>query len=278
MGTNRIKAVVWDVDDTIFDYGRADLDGIRAHLAVEGLLEEHGGEEAALARWKTVSGTHWRRFVAGETDFEGHRRDRVREFLGTPLTEAQAAAWWDRYVTHYESAWSLFPDAAETLAAVAGLCRQAVLSNASLLVQERKLTTLGVRDHFENVVCAVELGIAKPEAGAFLHVCEALGLAPAEVAYVGDDREVDGVGARDAGLRSVWVDRDGTRGPAPEGCRADHRAGRAACAADRANPFWSPVHLRVMFFLRRPGGPKGQREAHTEGKPPSGVEFWWAMV
>ncbi|MEY6565195.1 HAD family hydrolase [Streptomyces sp. PGLac3x] len=217
MGTNRIKAVVWDVDDTIFDYGRADLDGIRAHLAVEGLLEEHGGEEAALARWKTVSGTHWRRFVAGETDFEGHRRDRVREFLGTPLTEAQAAAWWDRYVTHYESAWSLFPDAADALTTVAGLCRQAVLSNASLLVQERKLTTLGVRDHFESVVCAVELGIAKPEAGAFLHVCEALGLAPAEVAYVGDDREVDGVGARDAGLRSVWVDRDGTRGPAPEG-------------------------------------------------------------
>ncbi|MFC7471053.1 hypothetical protein ACFQVA_31215 [Actinomadura keratinilytica] len=119
MGANRIKAVVWDVDDTIFDYGRADLDGMRAHLAVEGLLEAHGGEEAALARWKTVSGTHWSRFVAGETDFEGHRRDRVREFLGAPLTEAQAAAWWDRYVTHYESAWSLFPDAADTLAAVA---------------------------------------------------------------------------------------------------------------------------------------------------------------
>lgn len=34
MGANRIKAVVWDVDDTIFDYGRADLDGIRAHLAL----------------------------------------------------------------------------------------------------------------------------------------------------------------------------------------------------------------------------------------------------
>ncbi|MFD4989544.1 HAD family hydrolase [Streptomyces sp. NPDC058374] len=218
MGSSRIQAVVWDVDDTLFDYGSADLAGMRAHLAVEGLLEEHGGEQAALARWKSVSVTHWRRFVSGETDFEGHRRDRVREFLGTTtLTETQATAWWERYVAHYESAWSLFPDAAAALTAVAGVCRQAVLSNASLLVQERKLSTLGVRDHFESVVCAVELGIAKPEAGAFLHVCEALGLAPAQVAYVGDDREVDGVGARDAGLRSIWVDRDGTRGRAPEG-------------------------------------------------------------
>ena len=62
---------------------------------------------------------------------------------------------------------------------------------------------------------AERLGVAKPRPAAFLRVCEALGLAPAQVLYVGDEHEVDVLGARAAGLRAVHLDRHGT-GPADE--------------------------------------------------------------
>ena len=32
-----IRAVLWDIDDTIFDYARADRTGMRPHLEAEGL-------------------------------------------------------------------------------------------------------------------------------------------------------------------------------------------------------------------------------------------------
>ncbi|MES4889004.1 HAD family hydrolase [Streptomyces sp. NPDC096012] len=202
-----IRAVVWDVDDTLFDYTTADREGMRAHLAIEGLLAGHASPEEALVRWREVTHRNWARFSAGEVSFEGQRRDRVRMFLDTALSDAEADAWFQRYVGHYEAAWSLFPDVLPALRALAASHRHAVLSNSSLAVQDRKLRVLGLSDHFETVLCAAELGVSKPEPGAFLAACEALGLPPHEVAYVGDHPEIDGRGAAEAGLLSVWIDR-----------------------------------------------------------------------
>jgi putative hydrolase of the HAD superfamily len=205
-----IRAVVWDVDDTLFDYTTADREGMRAHLVTEGLMAGYGTAEQALDRWREVTDQQWARFAAGEVTFEGQRRDRVRVFLGRPeLTDAQADDWFQRYITHYEAAWALSPDVLPVLDALAASHRHAVLSNSSLHVQDRKLRVLGVHDRFETILCAAELGVSKPEAAAFLAACDALALAPHEVAYVGDHPEIDGRGAADAGLLSVWIDRYG---------------------------------------------------------------------
>lgn len=208
-GDTQVHAIVWDVDDTLFDYTSADRAGMRAHLAAEGLLQGHGTVERALARWRTVTDAQWARFSAGEVSFDGQRRDRVRVFLGEELTDAEADAWFRRYIVHYERVWSLFPDVLPALDALAVSHRHAVLSNSSLTVQDHKLRVLGVHDRFEVVLCAAELGVSKPAAGAFLAACEALELAPHQVAYVGDHPEIDGRGAAEAGLVSVWLDRLG---------------------------------------------------------------------
>ncbi|MFJ2768238.1 HAD family hydrolase [Streptomyces sp. NPDC087300] len=213
-----IQAVVWDIDDTLFDYARADAVGMRAHLTAEGLLERYASAERALSLWKAITERHWARFGAGETDFQEQRRDRVRDFLDAPaLTGPDADAWFARYVGHYESAWSLFPDTVPALDALADDYRHAVLSNSALSVQDRKLRVLGVRDRFEAVLCAADLGVSKPAAEAFLAVCTALGLDPADVAYVGDQPEIDARGARDAGLLGIWLDRNGAAEEGPSG-------------------------------------------------------------
>ncbi|MBQ0827985.1 HAD family hydrolase [Streptomyces tagetis] len=204
-----ITAVVWDVDDTLFDYTTADREGLGAHLVAEGVLGRYGSAGEALARWREITDRQWARFAAGEADFETQRRDRVRVFLERELTDAEADDWFRRYLVHYEAAWALFPDVLPVLDALAGSHRHAVLSNSSLTVQDRKLRVLGVHDRFEAILCAAELGVSKPDAAAFLAACEALGLAPHEVAYVGDHPEIDGRGAADAGLLSVWIDRGG---------------------------------------------------------------------
>ncbi|MFE0100847.1 HAD family hydrolase [Streptomyces sp. NPDC059009] len=212
-----IKAVVWDIDDTIFDYARADTAGMHAHLTTEGILERYGSAERALAVWKQLTERHWARFGAGEVEFQDQRRDRVRDFLGAVLDDAAADAWFDRYLVHYEAAWSLFPDTLPALDALAEGYRHAVLSNSALVAQDRKLRVLGVRDRFEAVLCAAELGVSKPAAEAFLAACAAVGLPPEEVAYVGDQPDIDARGARDAGLLGIWLDRNGSAQEGPSG-------------------------------------------------------------
>ncbi|WP_438485692.1 HAD family hydrolase [Streptomyces sp. S186] len=220
-----LRAVLWDIDDTLFDYTGSDRTGVLRHLRTEGLLTAYGGEEAALARWRKAMETEFARFLAGELGFLEHRRARARTFRGTPLTDAEADAWFARYLAHYEASWELFPDSLPALEALAPLVRQAVLSNSSTANQERKLTALGIRERFEAVLCADGLGHAKPAPEAFREACATLGLPPADVLYVGDQLDTDGLGARDAGLAAVWLDRTGTGEQPPAGV---HRIGGLA--------------------------------------------------
>ncbi|MFJ6466212.1 HAD family hydrolase [Streptomyces sp. NPDC091387] len=210
-----IRAVLWDVDDTLFDHTTASVDGMSGHLAAEGLPGGYATAHEAVDAWQRLTRRHWARFAAGETDWQGQRRDRARDFLGRPLDDAEADGWFDRHIAHYEAAWGLFPDTVPVLDALAGTYRHAVLSNSALPQQHRKLTVLGVRDRFESLLCAAELGFAKPDARAFLASCEALSLPPADVVYVGDEPDIDAAGATAAGLRGIWLDRTG-RGGRPE--------------------------------------------------------------
>ncbi|MGW8883642.1 HAD family hydrolase [Streptomyces sp. NPDC055749] len=210
-----IRAVLWDVDDTLFDYGSAASTGLSSHIEAEGLPEGYRSLQDALDAWEELTQRHWERFSEGLTDWEGQRRDRARDFLGRPLSDAEADEWFGRHIRHYEAAWSLFPDTVPALDALAQTYRHAVLSNSSLEHQHRKLSVLGVRDRFESVLCAAELGIAKPEAAAFHAACEALALAPHEVAYVGNEPDIDAGGAVAAGLMGIWLDR-GDRGGRPD--------------------------------------------------------------
>ncbi|WP_327288531.1 HAD family hydrolase [Streptomyces sp. NBC_01198] len=207
-----IRAVLWDIDDTIFDYDGAERTGMRRHLDHEGLPDGCESVEWALDHWRDLTLEHWRRFAAGECDFEGQRRNRVRDFLGRPLSDDEAEEWFGRHKVHYEAAWALFPDAVPALDGLAAGYRHAVLSNSAFAHQDRKLRVLGVRDRFEVLLCAAELGVSKPAAAAFHAACRALELAPEEVAYVGNEPDIDARGAAEAGLLGIWLDRRGIGG------------------------------------------------------------------
>jgi len=64
-------------------------------------------------------------------------------------------------------------------------------------------------DHvFDFHISAVDAGAAKPDSTIFLLACERLGVEPQEVAHVGDDPDTDVWGAAQAGMKTVWVNRD----------------------------------------------------------------------
>ncbi|MFI6151080.1 HAD family hydrolase [Kitasatospora sp. NPDC051170] len=221
-----IRGVLFDIDDTLYDYSGADRTGLLAHLGERGLLDRFPDAEAAVGLWREIMETHYARFLAGELTFPGQQRARARAFLdhlgenGSALTDDQAAAWWAGYVTHRDAARSAFPDAAPTLAALAPHHRLGVVSNSSLRHQREKLDITGLLQHFPGdqvLICSDEFGQPKPAPAIFHAGCAALGLNPSEVAYVGDRHDVDALGARDAGLTAFWLDRPGTGGTPARG-------------------------------------------------------------
>lgn len=83
------------------------------------------------------------------------------------------------------------------------------------------LEIIGLAQHFKVSIAASEFGVAKPDASIFLAGCKALGVAPHEAVYVGDDLYFDVTGAQDAGMRAVWMNRRGSDAHLAAGVRPD---------------------------------------------------------
>ena len=70
------------------------------------------------------------------------------------------------------------------------------------------LARIGLAHYFERSVAARHVGALKPDPVIFQKAIEGTDLTPGDVAYVGDDPELDIEGARRAGMQAVWVNRD----------------------------------------------------------------------
>jgi putative hydrolase of the HAD superfamily len=205
-----VGAVCLDVDDTLVDHAGS------ARAALRLILDA----DDAWPLWKQVTDEHVTRVVAGTVDSDTMRWQRTQEFfgcLGEFLSDAEARRREDIRVHAMRSGWTLFSDTLPCLEWLRGAgLKIAVVTNASGRYQRHKLASLGVAEYIDEVVIAGELGAAKPDPVIFHTACAALGLPPNEVAHVGDRLDLDAIGARDAGLSGVWLNRDGpTEGALP---------------------------------------------------------------
>jgi HAD superfamily hydrolase (TIGR01509 family) len=109
-----------------------------------------------------------------------------------------------------------YDEVAEALPAIARRHRIVALTNGNA-----DLGRIGLIDHFHGAVFAREFGCAKPDGRIFAHACALLDVDPAQVWHIGDDADLDVVGAHQAGLRTVWLNRDGRDWPYPDGPHPD---------------------------------------------------------
>ena len=70
------------------------------------------------------------------------------------------------------------------------------------------LEQVGIRDYFVGCVYAADIGFLKPHQAGFLRACEIANSQPGETLHIGDHPESDIDGAKNAGLRTMWMRRN----------------------------------------------------------------------
>ncbi len=209
--------MLFDVDDTLVDFGASAVAGVQDLLG-EILLD--GGselEDGLDEQWVELTEFYYPRFLSGDMTFQDMQLARMAALLswaGAVVPDRDGLLQLEDHrqevmTKHYQ----LFPDVLPTLAAAvaAGLVI-GVVSNSDGAHQRAKLAAVGLADIFAAVVISGDVGVAKPEAEIFLAGCRELGLEPTEVAYIGDKLDVDALGAAGAGLTGIWLDRLGSAG------------------------------------------------------------------
>lgn len=206
-----VHAITLDLDDTIWPIAPAI---IRAEAALGEWLREHAPRTAA--RWPLEAMRALRERIASERsdlahDFSQQRRLTLQHMLREaeddialvdPAFDAFFAA--RCRVEHYD-------DSLAALDRLAARVPLAALSNGNACLQ-----TMGLMHLFRFQLGARDHGAAKPAASIFHAACAQLRCQPAQVLHVGDDIEMDVLGAHRAGLRSCWINREARRWPHTE--------------------------------------------------------------
>ncbi|WDZ96791.1 HAD family hydrolase [Herbaspirillum sp. WKF16] len=199
-----IRAVLFDLDDTLW--------AIEPVLVrAEGLLYEWLRANAPrVAAAHTAATLRERRMALMQSD-PLYRID-LWKLRHAALTEVFAEHGED--VARVDEAMALFSEARSTVdlfadvePALQKLKRTLTLGSVSNGFAD--LERIGLAAHFGVSIAAHRFGRAKPDAAIFHAACDALGVAPAETVYVGDDLQLDVQGAQQAGLRAVWMNRFG---------------------------------------------------------------------
>lgn len=209
-----IRALVLDIDDTIIDTRGA---MIAAGTAAASALWPDHTEHVAMAERYYADPVRWfRRYAAGEVAFHAMRAarlDDVAQAFGMPLPEGGHAVFEEAYAPAFRGAQRLFPDVPGLLAAADELGLPiALLTNSAAGPTRVKLEVLRLTERFQHVVTTDTIGVGKPDRRVYAEACRLVGVPPASAVCIGDSLEWDVHGAVAAGLRAIWLDRDGSRG------------------------------------------------------------------
>ena len=196
------KFVFLDLDDTIFDFHRAE------RIALERTLTEMGAcpTDAMMSRYSEINRSCWERLERGEmtrAEVLVRRYEMLFAEYGLSCDAVLTQAKYEEYLSigHH------FMDGAERLleGLVAKGYRLFLASNGTARVQHGRIASAGIAPIFEKMFISQEVGFDKPSLAFFERAFAQIPDFSREMSViVGDSLTSDILGGKNAGIETIW--------------------------------------------------------------------------
>ena len=201
-----IRNVLFDLDDTLFDFHKAEKIALTKTLVHFGI----DPTEETLALYSTINAAHWKRLELGEISREEVKVGRYRELfktIGVECDPVKATAYYESMLAigHY-----FMPGAPELLEELYGKYRLYIVSNGTAKVQEGRIGSSGIAKYMDGIFISQILGANKPDK-QFFDICfaEIPDFSLGETVIIGDSLSSDIKGGINAGITTVWFNPKG---------------------------------------------------------------------
>jgi putative hydrolase of the HAD superfamily len=192
-----LKAVLFDMDNTLFDFVAVKL------IACREILSYLGKEDKNLKKDPSELFRYFLRGTYGFEDYENIRDYMQERNLFTSKEYRDCCEIYDREKLQNLE---LYPGVRDTLEELKKIgFRLAIITDADRSHARARLAKVGLLDSFELLVSADMTGTKKPDPAHFLFALDALGLKPEESLVVGDSIKRDIAPARRLGLRTAYA-------------------------------------------------------------------------
>lgn len=208
-----LRHIFFDLDHTLWDFqanSRAALTEIHSTLK---LTEKGVGDlEAFLTAYEEENEKCWSLYREGRMSKEVLRSERFlqafRRFGVVDETIAKRAG--DSYIEISPRKTELVAGTLELLEHLANRnYRLHILTNGFEEVQHLKVERSGLAPYFERVITSEQVGVKKPHPEAFLAAMRQSSANANESMMIGDNLEVDVIGARKVGMLEAFFNPDG---------------------------------------------------------------------
>lgn len=202
MNKTNIQAVLFDLDDTLWAIEPV------LHLAESQLYDWLRQHAPAVTERETIESLRARRMLLAKSDpmykinLWALRHAALTAVLAEHGEDPALADPAMAIFTTSRNAVTPFDDVVPGLLQLKPRVKLGTVSNGFA-----DLGRIGLAEHFEISIAAHQFGTAKPDPTIFHAACTALDVAPEHTVYVGDDLTLDVLGAQQAGLRAVWMNR-----------------------------------------------------------------------
>ncbi len=201
-----IRNVLFDLDDTLFDFHKAEKIALTKTLVHFGI----DPTEETLALYSTINAAHWKRLELGEISREEVKVGRYRELfetIGVECDPVKATAYYESMLAigHY-----FMPGAPELLEELYRKYRLYIVSNGTEKVQEGRIGSSGIAKYMDGIFISQILGANKPDK-QFFDICfaEIPDFSLSETVIIGDSLSSDIKGGINAGITTVWFNPKG---------------------------------------------------------------------
>lgn len=215
-----LKAILWDLDDTLCEYmamavasRREAFEFIRERLPHLTIDEIDAAYVIIFDRMVEESrpGGEWRdRYLEKGEYPRNETMRRLAEALGLPKDDLHA-----RVSAHYHTIRRgkirLFPDTLPTLNTLCPLYRFGLVTNGPADIQRDEIEVLGLEPYFDAIHIEGEFRIGKPDPAIFRASLDELRVEASEAIFVGNSLSSDIAGAVNTGIGAIWLNRDGSQ-------------------------------------------------------------------
>lgn len=201
LATRRYRWIVFDADETLFDFKHAEEVALARTFTDFGLTLS----PEMLHTYQAISAVLWRKLEAGEMSWQRLKTVRFEELLSREGLDVDPSPISDRYIERLGREGRLLPDAEAVVRELAPRFGLLLATNGIAEVQRRRLGGSSIRPFFEDLLISEEIGVSKPAGEFFAEAFARMGQPErTEVLVVGDGLSSDIAGGAAFGLDTCW--------------------------------------------------------------------------
>ncbi len=199
-----VEHLFFDLDHTLWDFDK------NSKMAYAQIFKEQSivlDLEIFIAHYEPLNLIYWRRFRNNELSKEELRYRRLKDTFDAcnfTVKDEEILKMADLYLDYLPLHNHLFPNCIESLEQLKKHYQLHIITNGFDEVQANKMKNSGLNKYFEYVLTAETAKTKKPDSAIFQKAMQETGAATANSVMIGDSYEADILGARKAGLRTIW--------------------------------------------------------------------------